>query len=82
MSNNRKLHLDPLTGATVLGDPSPYLRVEDHGSICLITPVGREAVDWLEATAPEDAQWWAGRSLVVEPRYVQGVLDAWENRND
>ena len=64
----------------VAGVPAPYLQVDNHGSVCLITPVGREAVDWLEQTAPEDAQWWGRRSLVVEPRYVAGVLAAWEAR--
>lgn len=61
------------------GEGAAYLSIEDHDSIVLITPVGREAVDWIERTAPEDAQWW-GRSLVVEPRYVQDVLNVWENR--
>lgn len=45
-----------------------------EGSICLVVAHG-EALAWLRETAPEDAQWWSG-SLVVEPRYVDDIINA------
>lgn len=53
-------------------------RVENHGSIVLVRPETEGEHEWLEQTAPEDAQWW-GDALVVEPRYVAGVLEAARN---
>lgn len=47
----------------------------DHGSIVILTPTSVAARRWLNETAPDDAQWW-GRGLVVEPRYLDGVLSA------
>jgi len=59
--------------------PMPsHLIVENHGTLCLIRPSDDSAADWLSETAPEDAQWWSG-ALVVEPRYVSGVLEAFES---
>jgi hypothetical protein len=60
---------------------SPVITIEDHGTIALLTP-GNEAVrTWLVENTADDAQ-WHGASLVVEPRYledlVQGLLNAIE----
>jgi hypothetical protein len=58
---------------------TPDFRVDNHGSIALFVPLNQTARDWLTETAPEDAQWWRaieGSAMVVEPRYVQGVIDA------
>lgn len=51
------------------------LAVERHGSICLIRPYTFEGEQWLQRTAPEGAQ-FMGKAMAVEPRYVQGVIDA------
>lgn len=54
------------------------IQIVSHGSICVahgLTPVGR---GWIKETAPDDAQFWAG-GMVVEPRYVDGVVSAAEN---
>lgn len=48
--------------------------VSGHGSVYLITPADRAALNVLEARAPEDAQ-WLGRSLAVEWRYVAEFVD-------
>jgi len=51
------------------------LSVLYEGSVCLVQGENAEAQEWLIATAPDDAQWWHG-SLVVEPRYVDNVINA------
>ncbi len=54
-----------------------HFRAENHESLWLIHPETGEAADWLLHTAPSEAQFF-GASLVVEPRYVMGVLAAAE----
>ena len=51
------------------------IRIEHHGSTVLLQPQNSRAADWLTATAPEDAQFF-GYALAVEPRYVDGVVEA------
>lgn len=45
------------------------------GSVWLVRPVTEEGRAWLGQTAPDDAQ-WLGESLAVEPRYLEGVVEA------
>jgi hypothetical protein len=52
------------------------MRVENHGSLALIYGETPEEREWLLDTAP-DAAMFCGDALVVEPRYVDGVLLAW-----
>lgn len=54
---------------------TPDLRIENHGSIVLFRPLTDEGKEWIARTHPEDAQFF-GRAMVVEPRYVEGVVDA------
>jgi len=49
----------------------------DHGSVVLARPMHESAKAWLEETA-SDAQFYAGQ-LVIEPRYVEGVVRAMED---
>lgn len=51
------------------------IQLEDRGSIWLFRPLTKTGKDWIGETAPEDAQFF-GRAMVVEPRYVNGVIDA------
>jgi hypothetical protein len=46
--------------------------VENHGSIVLVRPDGDFEKEWLKENT--DGQWWCG-ALVVEPRYVEQLLD-------
>jgi len=48
---------------------------ENHGSIYLVRPLDKAAAQWLKDTAPSDAQFF-GKALVVEPRYLENVLNA------
>lgn len=50
-------------------------QIESHGSISLVRPLNKAAAQWLVDTCPEDAQ-FMGNAMVVEPRYVFGVIDA------
>ncbi len=46
--------------------------VENHGSLVLVRPETDAATDWLNENVTE-CVWFAG-ALVVEPRYVEGLL--------
>lgn len=52
--------------------------LENHGSIILMRPLDDAARTWLRETAPEDAQ-FMGDALAIEPRYVEGVLEAFRD---
>lgn len=51
------------------------LSFENHGSLFLVRPNTRAGKNWLNETAPEDAQ-FLGSAMAVEPRYVEGVREA------
>lgn len=52
------------------------IRVENHGSIVLLQPLTVAGEQWLLDTfnGQEEVQWWA-RALVVEPRYVEDIVN-------
>ena len=49
--------------------------VSNHGSICLLTPLTEAAQAWVAKHIPEDALRWGQCSIVIEPRYVEDILD-------
>ena len=53
----------------------PDFSLENHGSIVLMRPNTAAARRWLEATSPDDAQFF-GRAMAIEPRYVAGAVAA------
>ena len=53
----------------------PDIRVENHGSICLLVAVSYDAHEWLVAHTPSDAMWARNDALVVEPRYVLDIIN-------
>jgi len=55
-------------------DMSADIIVRNHGSIVLLEPQDRAAEEWLETNVEAEAQWW-GPSLVVEPRYVEDIVE-------
>lgn len=57
---------------------TPDIRIENHGSVVLLRPVSGAATNWMEDHLPADAQRW-GDAVVVEPRYVQPILDGMMN---
>lgn len=52
-----------------------HFSIENHGSIILVRPLTAAAKAWLKETAPDDAQ-FLGNAMAVEPRCLDGVLDA------
>jgi hypothetical protein len=48
--------------------------VQDEGSVVLVHPRDSQARAWLESATDPDAQWF-GRALVVEPRYLDDLLE-------
>lgn len=51
---------------------------EDHGSLWILRPVSADASAWIEENVDQknavSPLWW-GDGLVVEPRYVEDILD-------
>lgn len=48
----------------------------NHGSVWLCTANNELALKHLRENVSEDAIWWAGDSVGVEPRYVPGLVEA------
>jgi hypothetical protein len=48
--------------------------VENHGSIMLVRPDDEAEREWLGENTSEESQWFGG-ALVVEPRYLEALLD-------
>lgn len=53
--------------------PQPDFRLDDHGSIIVLTPMSSAAKDWREAHLPEDAMTW-GPGVAIERRFVGDIL--------
>lgn len=54
--------------------PAMKVSVENHGTIALVRPLDSTAREWLEEHTLEEAQWFGG-ALVVEPRYLENLID-------
>ena len=52
----------------------PDARVENHGSLCILTPLTPEAVDWIGEHTSDETQYF-GRGIVVEPRYIADIVN-------
>jgi hypothetical protein len=48
--------------------------IENHGTIVLVRPLTDDVKTWLEENVEEAAMWYGG-ALVVEPRYVEALLE-------
>lgn len=51
------------------------LIVWNGGSLMMVRPVSDAGKEWLDQTAPDDAQ-FLGDSMAVEWRYIEGVVNA------
>lgn len=47
----------------------------DHGSVVILTAVSKAAKAWASEHLPSDAQTWARHGSVIEPRYVDAIVD-------
>jgi hypothetical protein len=54
------------------------VRVDNHGSVVVMNALTVAAQEWFEAHLPEDRQHWGRNGTVVEPRYVQDIVDGLE----
>lgn len=48
--------------------------VTNEGTIVLLRPNTQRAKDWIAEHTPKESMWF-GPSLVVEPRYVDDIID-------
>lgn len=48
--------------------------IENHGSIVLVRPLTEDVETWLIEHTADEAQWF-GNALVVEPRYVENLVE-------
>jgi len=48
--------------------------IENHGSLVLLRPASDLARGWIEDNVNDEAQFFGG-ALVVEPRYVENVVE-------
>ena len=55
------------------------VKVEDHGSVILLTPLTAEAREWFEQNIHSEGWQWFGGSLAAEPRYVADVVEGLNN---
>lgn len=49
--------------------------IERHGSITILDPTSRAALEWLYAHLPEDCPRWGKLGFAVESNYVNDVLE-------
>ena len=56
--------------------PKVDIRVENHGTICLLQPTSRAGKRWIkENLGPVAESWqWLNEALSVEPRYVADIV--------
>lgn len=48
--------------------------VYNHGSICIVVPLTAAARAWIAENVSGESMWFAG-GLVVEPRYLDDLVD-------
>lgn len=53
-------------------------RVDNHGSIFILFPESRQAVDWCEEHVQQDGQRWGKNGYVVEHRYISNIVKGLE----
>lgn len=61
--------------------PAADFLFQNHASICLLQPLTEAGKAWFNEHLPVDdpeTQFWGG-SIVIEPRYVQPILDDIQN---
>ena len=51
------------------------IRVEDHGTICLLVALTNGAMTWLTDNTPDDVMKVGESRFVVEPRYVRAIVE-------
>jgi hypothetical protein len=52
------------------------LKLTNHGSIFLLTPVSEAGHNWIDEHIPNDATRWGRADVVVEHRYAADLINA------
>lgn len=58
------------------GAASGDFRRTYHGTIATIEPLTERCKAWIDENVAAEVWQWFGRSLAVEPRYVERLVDA------
>lgn len=51
------------------------IRITNHGSIVILHAISEAAREWLDENLAGDVQTWGPTGYVVEPRYVDPIID-------
>ncbi|HEX7013600.1 MAG TPA: hypothetical protein VF161_12670 [Steroidobacteraceae bacterium] len=51
------------------------IRITNHGSIVILHAISEAAREWLDANLADDVQTWGPTGYVVEPRYVDPIIE-------
>lgn len=51
-------------------------RFDNHGSICVLTPVSEACRQWVDDNVGDDETQHWGKGIVIEPRYAGPILEA------
>lgn len=51
------------------------LQIQNHGSIFIMTPTSKAGHQWVDECIPVDATRWGQCSIVIEPRYLENIID-------
>jgi len=59
----------------LMGVPVADFRIINHGTICILQALTEVAENWVSEYLPADATTWGQNGIVVEPRYVDPIID-------
>jgi hypothetical protein len=48
--------------------------VENHGSVCMVTPISPAAREWVDDNVQLEGWQWLGESFACEPRYLPSLI--------
>jgi len=69
----------PAAQFSISEEPPSHFVFSNHGSVCLLVPVGPCAVTWIECNVSTDQLVWFGKGIAVDPRYADDLLNAIHN---
>lgn len=53
--------------------------VENHGSVCMVTPMSPTARKWVDENVQPESWQWLGASFACEPRYLPSLIDGMQD---
>lgn len=55
------------------------VQIEDHGTICLVTPITVAAKQWVDENVAVESWQWLGQSFAAEPRNIPDLVAGMKN---